>query len=397
MKYWLNLYPDTFIRRRNGVCLLYNAKSGNKKLFKVALSIIPYLDKLEDVDNLYTVEICKTDIDNDSELKHFVEEIISAELGQIVVQDANTPKPISFFPMLNLQKDIERLRRETGRSVGESLTSYLTQVSIFIGGDNHHPDNDFYKQVLYPINTDKRLSLDVIEKFTDKLAGTGMRTMNIVGNIFVHPDFEKLLNLFCRIGVNTNLYIHYSDFIKNRDKENVLHNAGFKLKLICDNNESVEKTDHYNIFYVCSEDEYDRANNIITLLNLESHEIMPVWTGDNEEFFRDNVYLNYEEIMSINISKREIFALQVMNTNFFGKLSLLPDGKVYANINSEALGSVEDSIYRMIYQEMDKVNNWRMTRNDLQPCSECVYSLLCPSISNYECVIGTNNLCNVSV
>ena len=309
MKYWLNLHTDTFIRRKNGVCLLYNAANGNKKIFKVTPCITPYLDKLEDVDNLYTVEISKTDIDNDSDLKHFVEEIVSAALGQMVAQDANTPKPISMFPMLNLQKDIERLRKEKDRSIGESLTSYLTQVTIFIGGDNHPYGDELYKQVLYPINTDKRLPLDVAEKFINRLAGTGTRTVNIVGNIFTHPDFEKLLNLFCRIGGVANLYIHYSDFVKNRDKESTLNDAGFKLKLICESNESIEKTVHDYIFYVCSDEEYDRVNGIITSLNLENYEVMPVWNGENEEFFHNNVYLTCEEIMSINISKRELIIL----------------------------------------------------------------------------------------
>lgn len=395
MKYWLNIYSDTFIRRKNDFCLLYNAANGNKKLFKVTPSITPYLDELENVDNLYTVEISKTDIDNYSELKHFVKEIISTQFGQMVVQDINIPKPISLYPILNLQKDIERLRKEKDRSIGESLTSYLTQVSIFIGGDKHPYGDEYYKQVLYPINTDKRIPLDVVEKFICNLAGTGVRTLNVVGNIFTHPDFEKLLNLFRRIKRVVNIYVHYSDFVKNRDKESALNEAGFKLKLVCDSNESIKKTVHDYIFYVSSEEEYDKVNVIITSLNLENYDIIPVWTGENEKFFQDNVYLSQEEIMSINISKREVFALQALNTNFFGKLILLPNGNVYSNINDKPLGRAEDSIYEMLYKEMDKINNWRVTRNNLQPCSDCVYSLLCPSASNYEYVIGKNNLCNI--
>ena len=47
MKYWLNLHTDTFIRRKNGVCLLYNAANGNKKIFKVTPCITPYLTQLQ--------------------------------------------------------------------------------------------------------------------------------------------------------------------------------------------------------------------------------------------------------------------------------------------------------------------------------------------------------------
>jgi hypothetical protein len=42
-------------------------------------------------------------------------------------------------------------------------------------------------------------------------------------------------------------------------------------------------------------------------------------------------------------------------------------------------------------------NAWLRIRGNEKPCNQCVNRDLCPSISNYELVIGKNNLCNIPI
>lgn len=103
-----------------------------------------------------------------------------------------------------------------------------------------------------------------------------------------------------------------------------------------------------------------------------------------------------EDILQSNYDKQDIFAHQVMNTNFWGRLSVLPDGKVYSNLNHPPLGTLKDRVYDLIVDEMTSKRAWRWIRDEVSPCKDCLFRYLCPSPSNYELVIGKPNLCHVN-
>lgn len=78
------------------------------------------------------------------------------------------------------------------------------------------------------------------------------------------------------------------------------------------------------------------------------------------------------------------------------KLTIIPDGKIYANINQPCIGKLgKDILYDVVYKEIYKGKSWRMTRLKTKPCTGCILSALCPPISNYEQIIGDYNVCKV--
>jgi pseudo-rSAM protein len=117
--------------------------------------------------------------------------------------------------------------------------------------------------------------------------------------------------------------------------------------------------------------------------------------GNGHCFFEENVFINQNDILETKLSKREIFAHQAVNTNFFGTLTILPNGEVYSNLNCKPIGAINDSIYDLIITELDKNYSWRLLRNQ-KPCTDCLFQWLCPSLSNYELVIERINLCNIN-
>ena len=123
---------------------------------------------------------------------------------------------------------------------------------------------------------------------------------------------------------------------------------------------------------------------------------MPYYTGDNIYFFESIVYQSKNNILSTKWSKKDIFSHQYINSNFFGNLFLFPNGDVYSNLNQLKLGNLlNDSLNVLVYKELSNVKSWRLTRDLVQPCSNCLYKYLCPPISDYEHVIGKFNLCNL--
>ncbi len=87
---------------------------------------------------------------------------------------------------------------------------------------------------------------------------------------------------------------------------------------------------------------------------------------------------------------------EAINSIYFGKLTVLADGRVYADLNAPSLGKLgRDSIYDILFKEMSGGSSWRRLRKNVMPCKGCHYEKLCPPLSNYQKVMGKNNLCHI--
>lgn len=94
------------------------------------------------------------------------------------------------------------------------------------------------------------------------------------------------------------------------------------------------------------------------------------------------------------LSKREIFLHMAVNANYFGKLTAFPDRTVHADVNRPAIGTMDDSIYRLISNEMEANTAWRITREFVRSCRDCLLRFLCPSPSSYENVMKLECICS---
>jgi pseudo-rSAM protein len=92
---------------------------------------------------------------------------------------------------------------------------------------------------------------------------------------------------------------------------------------------------------------------------------------------------------------KDVFSRQAMNIYDFGKLNIMPNGDIYANLNRPALGNIyTDNIYEIVQKEVEAGESWLRTRSQA-PCADCVYQWLCPPPSDYEIAVGCPNLCLV--
>jgi len=67
---------------------------------------------------------------------------------------------------------------------------------------------------------------------------------------------------------------------------------------------------------------------------------LPYYSGENFEFFRDNIFLSKDDILGSKPDQRQVYSRQVLNEHSFGKLYVMPSGEVFPNLNGEPLGSV---------------------------------------------------------
>ena len=117
-------------------------------------------------------------------------------------------------------------------------------------------------------------------------------------------------------------------------------------------------------------------------------DIIPVFDGFNKDFFYNYVFLSKQDILSSKLNRRNVFSHMALNINTFGKIAVMPNGKVYANLLGQSIGDLTTTVYNLIQAELSQNTSWRRTRDHLAYCR-----YLCPSPTQYEVLMGENCIC----
>ena len=405
---WLYLHPHVFISEDSDRYLFYNTSTYNGISFEKKEIIASIVEQLQDIEKLYSVKIDLKDLEDDI-LYEFVETIQAQGYGDII--EGNLKKPIIMPPVLNLQWSVERLT-ENNSPISENILSYLHEAEIYINGKclfDCSNCQDRYKQ--YPCCTKSTSVLDsaLLKNFLFSICYTGAAITLLGGNIFQYNGLGEILAILEGIDATHTLVSDWRNVPEDLSLLNNIKRETFRLKILIN-----ELVDIHQIIAlarrvkdlqikqcweisITSLPEYEKAEALSESLSewADDVTIRPFYTGENISFFEECIFINQEELDNIELDRQGIFALQALNTNHFGKITILTDGNVYANVNEKPLGRIQDPIKEILCEELEKGTSWRRTRYHLEPCSQCRYKLICPSPSNYELAIGKNNLCHI--
>lgn len=399
MKKKLTLYPDTFLWVKGNKGLLYNAKTFASAEFNICPSVKLLCDRLTDLDNLYTIFI--DDARTDQNEKDFIGMIEANGFG--VVSGTGSPV-MSLPPVLNLQHDINRLVRDPYRDIGENALKYLSTLTLYVGGECRA--KNYYRQIIYPVCSDKILSASTIAAYLQKIDSPYLQNINLVISDAKDPELLRMDALLAPYREQVTFYFLYAGLGDHKEIVPMLTGSGYKVRLICEytgnpsGREDIEQAFEDDCapgirsgydFLVRSLPEYRFWNSCIRKNGIENYNIIPV-ADNNPEFFRKNVFLNKEDLRENALSRREIFAHQTLNTNYFGTLYVMPDGQVFSDPDATPLGTTEDSIYDIIIRELKQNHSWRHIRN-AEKCQSCIYQWICPSPTAYEKVMKTGCIC----
>ncbi|WP_080903082.1 TIGR04150 pseudo-rSAM protein [Parabacteroides sp. Marseille-P3160] len=400
-KYWLSIFQDVFIWQTKDTILVYNCK--NKQSFSGPNRLVlkEYIDDLSNLDNLYTVDIEEEQL-KELNLKNWIDKLVSTHSGELVEQQEGVLRPVSLYPYFKLQNDIEHIRWEHRLGIGGKIIQDLHEITVHVNGTDLGSEL-FSRQTIYPRPSSRIIDWEKLKNFLHNCRGGMLTKVSLVGDIMTYPHLNELISWLDDNQLEVSVYLLDSDLIRSmKDKEAL--KRGCETNVLCNNLSLLPQVSNYCkhnsldfhiLFPVTSEEEYEQISNVIEETKMRGYDLIPLFNGHNENFFQDYVFTSMDDIQEIDLSKREVFSHQAVNTNFFGKLTILPDGRVYANLNQLPIGTMNDPIYNLLYKEMDEGISWRMIR-DQKPCSDCVYQWLCPSPSNYELVIGKSNLCHIN-
>lgn len=408
-EYWFYLETYVFLWSDSHVILIYNTLSGHGYLYNNVPELTPVVTGLKDKSNLYCVTIKESDMNNPA-IKEFIFSIRENFCGDLLDKSIHMQKPLVIIPELNVNEEaftgIKTMKPDIASGIHAErnllgLTVYLTGICNLDCKDCRHT----YRQVPWCFKNNQVLRKEVLFDTLKQTVNTSLSEVKFFGgNVFSYPFWSELIDELRGYSFIKSFYINCQLLTPTLKQLRLFEECGFFLYVLVDVSNTMEKIIHEEIsfdskykylFKIKSIKEYEFAQSIIDRHQLES-KIIPFYDGTNLQFFKENIFQNLNDIINTHWSKNEIFAHAVLNTNNFGKFTIFPDGKIHANINFGPIGDIKlDRMKVLVNQELKYGKSWLLTRDGVTPCRKCLYKYLCSSPSDYEIVIGQNNLCHV--
>ena len=402
--YWVYIASHVYCHIKDEQAFLYNTQTG-ASIETVNAEIIKLLQSLHERKNLGAI-CCNGRQIAQSPYIEFITEFREKEMGNMVETSSMPQRPIQMMPILNLQDDIEKLQEFSDRDTGEDVLHYLLELNLYLHdscNQNCSLCSQYSKQTLccktnsgQPSPT---FSFAALENIISQIQYGVTGKLNLLGgNIFAYPHFNELPTLLSGFKGQVHIWNHYAHFANYKTLPS---NFFYDVVIPSPMQKSLENLlptlaipQAKLHFYITDIEEYTKVEEFIEQFSVDNYSIHPIYTKTNLKFFEEYVYADKKDILQSKLSFNQIFAHQKMNTNFFGSLTILPNGDTYANVNSSLLGNIkDDTLIHFINKEMTANTAWRKIR-DTPPCNSCLYQYICPSLSNYEIVIGKSNLCH---
>ena len=349
INYWFTIEPYVFVGIAKEYVLLYNTLDGVNIESKEA-EVVQLLKEMLNKDNCCVV-LLTNERYQQKEVKDFISDLREKYMGDIIEVALSKGKPIQILPLYNFS-DKHEIYKEHNFSSDKNELKNLSRINIHLDSTT-----DILKLI----------------SFLDSIPGTPL--FNIIGNIMEVKQFEKLLLFLNNSSSPKDISCSYLDVIPLQPiiENDFLYRISIHFPIdMAQWNKSrqillSQTLPVEYIFNISSIDDYQQAEVLIEQFNIEKYQLTPVYTGDNINFFEKNVFLKKEDILATSMTIKKIFARQAMNLHDFGKINIMPNGDVYANLNYPALGNIYiDSINEIIQKEIDEGKSWFRIRNQAQ-------------------------------
>lgn len=418
--YWFYIETYVHISIKKDSLLLYNSLNGKALEYSGAphRKILNLVKRLQSPGNLQVIRLKEKDL-QDPIIGQFVRDLRTFFMGDLIDTSCSKGRPVQMMPIVKIQKDVKFLKQETSRSVGEDMIEYLSEIFLYINNECYQCCDmciAAYKQfpccttAINPTGEPKQkkdLDLESIKSLFEEFTGSSTANLNVLGgNIFRYSKFKELTKIVNVIPGRKTFYSHYSNVIDEGGKLKLLDPNSSLVKILAPSPIDEEKLkialdivgnaglNSKFIFVIQNEAEFEKAETAIVALLIDNYEYQPFYNGKNLMVFEENIFMDKEEILGAKPSLKDIYQNSVVNNLNFGRLTVLNNGHIYANVNASRLGILgKDSLYDVLYKEMYHGKSWRRIRKNLAPCKGCTFQALCPPTSNYSFAIGRNDLC----
>ena len=403
---WLFLEPFVHLSTKNGHHLFYNAITKKILEFHSDQAVDKICHHLSLPVNGYVIPLCENDFQLPSVTK-LIRQLKRQYMVDILRPEWSSGKPVNILPLPVVKK--------TNPETPAVLSDHLKELLIHVNSDAS-AYLELYDKALYQFpfpsfqpEKSREMQYPLLQSVLQQLKELSNITINIIGSdIFQYSWFDEMVSLLNNSAFNKRYYLPIDQFnpekIQQIKKNSTLSFlVTFPMHLSSFEKIGREISSHQNkylpvefIFIVQNPEEVKQSQEVIQLFSLNKVYFKPYYNGKNLRFFEEQVFMTKEDIFASKPDQKQIFSRMTFNENDLGKITILPDGKTFANINDKVLGNLtRESLHHIILRECDSGRSWKRTRAKVNPCKDCVYHFLCPPISNYELFLKRFNFCHI--
>lgn len=401
-EYWLCIYDYTYIIEGQNELLVYRTDN-NDFVITNNLNDISLLLQLNDLKNMGAISLADNSLNTG-----VITKLIDRQFLYLLSKKTVPNKPAIIPHVCKLNIDYDKFILSNDAILYQHLVSfisrYLFKLSVYINIEKIvETDAVNYSERFYQMPKGF-MSFDLFKKIMSQFGNYPLQIIDIVGDkITNNPYIIDIISLIhsyekrVRITININELKELNELLKNIyiDDYIININPDFYEKDLLETIKEMSNLKKYKLnFRITCADDYYKVNNFILNNNVKA-DIIPYFNLKNSSFLKNLLLIELKDIFSRNISWKEIFRNQKINSNLFGKLYIMPNGQTYSDLSFEPLGSLStDSLSEIIYTELVTKNYWRKTR-DCTSCKTCIYRFLCPPPSEYELAMNFYKMCNL--
>ena len=377
----LVLHSTVFLWRNSDRVVLYDCAS------KVSLcrpaqdsGVLQLCSQWENIDNLY---VARFDEQNETqEASAFIQEVVSKGIGSLYGENEMA---LAFPPVLSIDQGVEKLSSWKNGYDSQPVLLYLTKLQCYLGGSGS--GGDWWRQMAFPMTSTERLDPGRLAGFLSRCSLKALAQIQIVITEWDAAMLSSLKDVLENAKKQVRFFFADSDPAFDNGILQGLVAEGYAVTQICPPDKQYEKVSwvpgrKYQLL-IRSVEDGDYWESLLQEAENVDYDFKPI-ADNNLDFFRNNVFLSEEEILSQKLTKKDIFRHQALNVNQFGTLCVFPDGTIHPAADAPAIGKLEDPVHQTIVRELVENHAWRQTRRLMEPCKNCLYHDLCPSPSVYE-------------
>ena len=379
------LRSSTFFWVDNKEGLLYNTDTKASYVFSIEDSLIASVcSQWNELDNLYVASVEENQTTRRFEA--FCEKLEELSLGAVL---SSPKRALACPPRLKIKHSIETINHIGGDLSVEPILSNLMRVIVFLGGACD--ETSLWRQVIYPMASEERMDAKRLRAYLQWCDACSLKRIDIVISEWDSRRVSSFAKEMKDLKEKVHFYFAHSD--PGFDNEILSGSAfdGYAISQVCPPDASLQTAawvpGRGYLLLVRSEEDVEHWEALLVGRESVNYDFKPI-ADNNLEFFRRNIFLSEEEILSQKLSSKDIFRHQALNVNQFGTLFVFPDGTIHPAADAPAIGTLEESVHQTIIRELEENHAWRQTRRLMEPCKDCLYHDLCPSPSVYERVFG---------
>lgn len=408
-KKYLFINPYVYLRCNNNSCVIFNTiNSEHTEITSIEkVEIFKRLYNYKD-NNYYVTELSKHEFEILQELILWLEK---SDSGGIIEREASAKQPIIIPPVIRVSNDLANYSEESTEYMLD-IKTYVHNLFIYLNSGTESNCNiykDSYMQFDSPkySNYKEELDYNTLNSCLNEL-DEPPQTITLTGtNIFKYKNLFELTSYLFNNFKETMIIFSCDifDFIDNQNFFKKIFYSNYYVKILIDSsliceNDIIKLKDIAKIslnFIVTTNEELELVYSITGKNNIKNYILLPYLNGNNIDFFEKNVFVEKNDILT----KQDILSIAskgVVNKQLFGNVYITEAGNIKLNPNSKSIGNIEnDGLYLLINKAFatKQYYPWFLTREEVSPCKKCIYSKLCPSISNYELFLNKFNFCNI--